>query len=58
MMGSVEVTMLHPRGPGDPKLSPASDLASSSSEDSSMVVRREGDLLWTITMNVAPESHS
>jgi hypothetical protein len=50
--------MLHPRGPGDPKLSPASDLASSSSEDSSMVVRREGDLLWTITMNVAPESHS
>jgi hypothetical protein len=57
-MGSIEVTMLHPQGPGDPKLPPAPDVASSSSEDSPRVVRREDNQLWTIPMNMVPESHS
>jgi hypothetical protein len=51
MMGYVEVTTLHPREVGDPKLP-------LTSEDSPRVVHREGDLLWTIPMNMAPESHS
>jgi hypothetical protein len=58
MMGSVKVTILHPRGPGDPKLPLALDVAPSSSEDSARVVRREGDPLWTIPTNMAPKSRS
>jgi hypothetical protein len=58
MMGSVEVTTLHLQGSGDPELPPAPEAASSSSEDSSRVVRRVGDPLWTIPMNMALESHS
>jgi hypothetical protein len=58
MMGSVEVTTLHPQGPGYPKLPPALDVDVSSSEDSPRVVCREGDLLWTIPMTMEPKSHS
>jgi hypothetical protein len=45
MKGSVEVTTLHPRGPGDPKLPPAPDVVLSSPEDFSRGVHREGDPL-------------
>jgi hypothetical protein len=61
VMGLVGVTMLHPQGLGDPELhSPplAPEAVLSSSEDSSRVMRREGDPLWTIPINIAPESHS
>jgi hypothetical protein len=57
VMGLVGVTMLHPQGSGDPDLPSAPEVAWSSSEDSSRVVHREGDPLWTIHMNMAHESH-
>jgi hypothetical protein len=56
MMGSVEVTTLHPRGPADPKLPLVPDAMMSSSEDSPWAVRSEVDPLWTIPMKMAPES--
>jgi hypothetical protein len=58
MMGSVEVTTLHPRGPRDPKLPPVLDVVSSSSEDSLRVAHSKGNPLWTIPMMMAPEFHS
>jgi hypothetical protein len=56
MMGSIEVTMLHPRGPGDPKLPSTPDVVQFLSEDSLRGLRRGGDPMWTIPMNMAPES--
>jgi hypothetical protein len=59
MMGSVEVTTLHPRGPGDPELPPpALEAAPSSLEDASRAMSGDGDPLWTIPTNMAHESHS
>jgi hypothetical protein len=58
VMGSVGVTTLHPQGPGDPEVSPMPDVAPSSLDDSSRVVRRDGDPMWTIPTNMAHESHS
>jgi hypothetical protein len=58
MMGSVEVTTMHPRGSGDPELPPMPKVAPSSSEDSSRAVHREGNPLWSIPMNMVPESQS
>jgi hypothetical protein len=57
VMGSVGVTMLHPQGSEDPELPSAPEAAPPSLEDFSRVVRREGDPLWTIPMNMAHESH-
>jgi hypothetical protein len=45
VMGSVRVTTLHPRRPGDPELSPVPEVAPSSSKDSSRAVHRDGDLM-------------
>jgi hypothetical protein len=56
MMGSVEVTTLHRRGMGDPMLPPTLEVVPSSLEDSSRGVRRDGDPLCIIPMNMAPES--
>jgi hypothetical protein len=58
MMGLVEVTTLHPRGSGDPVLPPVLEAAPPSLDDSSRAVCRQRDPLWTIPMNMAPESHS
>jgi hypothetical protein len=58
MIGSVEVTTLHPRGLGDPVLPLVLEAAPPSLDDSSRVVCRQRDPLWTIPMNMAPESHS
>jgi hypothetical protein len=52
MMGSVEVTALHPREPGDPKLPLVPDMVLSSSKDSPRVVHSEGDPLWTIPTKI------
>jgi hypothetical protein len=41
---------------GGPKLAPAPDVVPFSSEDSSRVMCREGDPLWIIPTNMAPES--
>jgi hypothetical protein len=56
MMGSIKVTTLHPRGPGGPMLPLAPEVVLSSPEDSLRWVHREGDPLWTIPTNMAPES--
>jgi hypothetical protein len=58
VVGSVGVTMFHPQGPGHPELPAAHEVMLSSSEDSSRVVCRDGDPLWTIPTNMAPECHS
>jgi hypothetical protein len=58
MTRSVRVTMLHPRWLRDPKLPPVSDVVLSLPDYSLRVVHREGNPLWTIPMNMAPESHS
>jgi hypothetical protein len=60
VMGSVGVTMLHPRRPGDPELPPppVPKVALSSLEDASRVVYKDGDLLCTIPTNTALESYS
>jgi hypothetical protein len=58
MMRSVEVTTLHPRGPGDPKLPLVPDAAPSSLEDSPKAARIVDGPLWTIPTNMAPESRS
>jgi hypothetical protein len=47
-----------PSGGGDPQLPPAAEVAPSSSEESSRVVCRDGDSLYTIPTNTALESHS
>jgi hypothetical protein len=57
VMGPVGVTMLHPQGSGDLDLPSVPEAVWSSLEDSSRVVHREGDPLWTIPMNMVPESH-
>jgi hypothetical protein len=58
MMGSVEVTTLHPRGSGDLVLPLVLEVGPPSLDDSSRAVCRQRDPLWTIPMKMAPESHS
>jgi hypothetical protein len=50
--------MLHHWWPGDLELPPVTEAEPSLLEDSSSVVHRVGDPLWTIAMNMALESHS
>jgi hypothetical protein len=56
--GSIGVTTLHNRGPGYLELPPTAEAAPSSLEDSMRAVCKDGDLLCTILMNMALESHS
>jgi hypothetical protein len=57
VMGIVGVTTLHPRGPGNPELTPPTEIVSPSSEHSSRTVCTNGDPLCTIPMNTTL-SHS
>jgi hypothetical protein len=56
MMGTVGVTMLHPRGSGNPELPPLPEAVLPLSEVSSRTVCKDSDPLCTISMNTAPES--
>jgi hypothetical protein len=55
-MGMAEVTMLHARGIGKLELPPSLEAESSSLGDSSRMVCKDGDPLWTIPPTMAPKS--
>jgi hypothetical protein len=55
-MGMTEVTMLHSRGIGKLELSPSLEAETSSLGDSSRMSCSDGNLLWTMPTNTAPES--
>jgi hypothetical protein len=56
VMGTIVVTKLHPQEMGKSELPPPLEVMSSSSLDSSRIICNDGDLLFTIPMNTAPES--
>jgi hypothetical protein len=58
VMGTFEVTTLHPRGLGGPELPSSPKVALSSSEESSREVYKDGDPLCIIPTNKVPESPS
>jgi hypothetical protein len=58
VIGTVGVTMLHPRGPGDPELPPTPEVAPPPSEEYLRAVCKDGDQLCTIYTKMVPESPS
>jgi hypothetical protein len=55
-MGMVEVTMLNSRGIGKLELFPSLEVESTSLADSSRMACSDGDPLWAMPTNRAPES--
>jgi hypothetical protein len=55
-MGVADITMLHALRRGEPKLSPSLETESSSLGDFSRMVCSDGDPLWVMPLNTAPES--
>jgi hypothetical protein len=54
-MGMAEVTMLHSRGIGKSELSPLIKVESSSLGNSLRMACNDGDPLWAMPTNTAPE---